>query len=788
VPVLGIDLRPRLVHGHLGLEDEPVEVEDDCLEVHHCLPLYPMPGSILGSAVRRREDPRLVTGAGRYVDDVPVVGCLHMAFVRSPYAHATLDAVDPSAAVNAPGVVAVYSAQDLGLRPRLANGFIDEALARPPLAEGRVRFVGDLVAAVVADTRAHAADAALLVEVDYGPLPVVATPEAAAAEGAPLLFPDHGSNVAFTVGSSADGDVLAGAEVVVRQRMTNQRLAPVPLETNAVLAIPEADRLTVYCSTQSPFQVRDAIADALGMNEADVRCIAPDVGGGFGAKIAVYPEQVVVAAAARRIGRPVKYIETRSENLLAMNQGRAQVQDVEIGACRDGTLVGLRVRVISDAGAYPEQGAILPMLTAQMASGVYRFPAIDFESTSYATNTTPTAAYRGAGRPEAAALVERAMDLLAAELNIDPAALRRKNLIGSGEFPYTTPTGANYDSGDYARALDEALRMAGYDDLRAEQRRRREAADPRRLGVGLSCYVEVTAVGSPTEFAEAGVTPEGRFVVKVGTANHGQGHETAFAMVAADRLGVPMDQVDVVEGDTDRVARGDGTSGSRSLQLGGSAVVEACLALVERARDVAARLLEAAADDIEARDGGFGVVGVPGRVVSWIELAHAEPELKAEADFFGDQTYPFGAHVSVVEVDGDTGEVRLLRHIAVDDCGTIVNPKLAEGQVHGGIAQGVAQALFEEVIYDADANPRTASLLDYSVPTANELPRFETGHTSTPTPNNPLGAKGIGESGTIGSTPATWNAVIDALAADGVRHIEMPATPERVWRALHPNA
>lgn len=743
-----------------------------------------MPGSILGSAVRRREDPRLVTGTGNYVDDVPAPGCLHAAFVRSPYAHATIRAIDTGSAAAASGVAAVYTALDLDLRPRLANGFIADTLARPPLAAGRVRFVGDMVVAVMAETRAQAVDAAQLVEVDYEPLPVVATVEQAAADRPPLLFPDHGSNVAFEVASTADGDVLEAADVVVRQRMLNQRLAAVPLETNAVLAVPEGGRLTVHCSTQSPFQVRDAIADALGVSEDDVRCIAPDVGGGFGAKIAVYPEHVVVAAAAKRLGRPVKFVETRSENMVAMTHGRAQVQDVELGARRDGTLVGLRVRVMADAGAYPEQGAILPMLTGQMASGVYRIPAIDFDARSYATNTTPVASYRGAGRPEATALVERAMDLLAAELRMDPAELRRKNLLPPEEFPYTTPTGATYDSGDYARALDEALRLAGYKELRAEQRRRRDAGHPCRLGIGLSCYVEVTALGSPTEFAAAEVTSDGRFIVKVGTTANGQGHETAFAMVAAEQLSVPMELIDVVEGDTDRVARGDGTSGSRSLQLGGSAVVEACAALIERAKDVAARLLEADAADIEARDGGFGVVGVPGRVVTWTELAQAEPDLSGQADFFGETTYPFGAHVAVVEVDGDTGEVRLLRHVAVDDCGTIINPKLAEGQVQGGIAQGAAQALFEEVVFDGEGNPRSASLLDYSVPTMNELPLFETAHTVTPTPNNPLGAKGIGESGTIGSTPAVWNAVIDALAADGVRHLDMPATPEKVWRAL----
>ena len=744
-----------------------------------------MPGSILGSAVKRREDPRLVTGRGRYVDDVPVDRCLHAAFVRSPFAHATLGPVDATAAGAAPGVVAVLTAADLALRPRLAFAVLPEELARPPLAEGRVRFVGDAVALVVAETRAQAVDAAALVEVEYDPLPVLAGVEASATEGAPLLFPDHGSNLAFEAGSPAAEDILAEAEVVVRQRMLNQRLAAVPMEGTAVLAIPEDDRLTVYCSTQSPFQVRDAIADALGMDEDAVRCIAPDVGGGFGAKIAVYPEHVVVAAAARRLGRPVKHVETRSENLVAMNQGRAQLQDVELGARRDGTLVGLRVRVLADAGAYPEQGAILPMFTMQMASGAYRIPAVDFVARSYVTNTTPVAAYRGAGRPEAAALVERAMDLLAAELGVDPVELRRRNLVAPDEFPHTTATGATYDTGDYGRALDEALRMSGYEELRAEQRQRRAAGDPRRLGIGVACYVEVTAVGSPTEFAEAELVEGGRIVVKVGTANHGQGHETAFAMVAAEHLGVPYDAIDVVEGDTGRVARGDGTSASRSLQLGGSAVVEASALLVERAQEVAARLLEADAGDVERRAGGFGVVGVPGRTVSWAEIAAAEPNLSAESDFFlTDSTYPFGAHVCVVEVDSDTGGVRVLRHVAVDDCGTVINPLLAEGQVHGGIAQGIAQAIYEEVIHDADGNPRTATLLDYTVPTANELPAFETAHTVTPTSNNPLGAKGIGESGTIGSTPAAWNAVLDALADAGVRHLDMPLTPERVWRAL----
>ena len=738
------------------------------------------------SAVRRREDPRLITGRGRYVDDIVVAGTLHAAFARSPLAHARIAGVDCAAAAALPGVVAVYTAADLGLRPRQAFAVLAEELGRPPLAASVVRFVGDAVAVVVAASREAAADGALLVAVEYEAEPVLATPEAAAREGAPLLFPEHGSNLAFEVatGNPDAGDALEGAEVVVRQRMTNQRLAAVPMEGNAVLVVPEGERLTVYTSTQSPFQVRDAIADALGLAEDRVRCVAPDVGGGFGAKIAVSAEQVVVAAAAHRLVRPVKWVETRSEGMLAMNQGRGQVQDVELGARRDGSLVGLRARVVADAGAYPAQGAFLPYLTAQMASGCYRIPRIDFEARSYATNTTPTAAYRGAGRPEAAAMVERAMDLLAVKLEIDPVELRRRNLLRPEDFPYPTPTHAEYDSGDYGRALDRALAMAGYDGLRAEQRRRRAAGERLLLGVGVGCYVEVTAVGSPTEFARIEVGAGGELTVRVGTADHGQGHQTAYADLAAGTLGVPAEQVVVVEGDTDAVTRGDGTQASRSLQLGGSAVAEAGNRLLERAREVAGHLLEVGSQDLEPGAGGLQVRGVPGRFVTWAQLAAAEPGLAGEADFFGEPTYPFGCHVAVVEVDSETGHVRLDRHVAVDDCGRVLNPVLAAGQVHGGIAQGVAQALWEEIVYDAEGNPRTASLLDYGIPTANELPAFETAHTETPSPHNPLGVKGVGESGTIGATPAVWNAVVDALAHLGVRHLDMPLTPDRVWAAL----
>jgi carbon-monoxide dehydrogenase large subunit len=743
-----------------------------------------MPGSILGNAVRRREDPRLITGAGRFVDDRTPEDCLHAAFVRSPLAHARIGSIDTAAASEALGVVAVFTAADLGLRPQLAFPLIDEVFARPPLAADVVRFAGDPVAVVLATSRAGAADAAQLVEVDYDRLPVVASLAAAAADGAPVLFPEAGTNMAFAF-DTGEADTLEGAAVVVRQRMFNQRLAPVPLEGNAVLAVPDGEGLTLYVSTQHPFQLRDSVAGALGLPEHAVRCIVEDVGGGFGAKTFAQAEHIVVAAAARRLGRPVKFVETRSENFVAMKHGRAQLQEVAIGATADGRLTGIEITALQDAGAYPEGGAALPILTGQMTPAVYAFPRARFVGHSYATNTTPTGYYRGAGRPEATAAVERAMDLLAAELNLDPAELRRRNLVPAGDFPYTTPSNVIYDSGDYKAALEQALTLAGYDELREEQGRRRQAGERSLLGIGLACYVEITAPMTFTEYGEVELLEDGRFQAKTGTMGTGQGHATTFAMIVADRLGVPVEAVDVLEGDTGRVPRGEGTSGSRSMQLGGSALAAAAGELLERAKEQAARLLEADPADLEPVEGGLGVKGVPGRAVSWSQLAALHPGLRAESDFFSEgSTFPFGAHVAAVEVDGETGEVRFLKYVAVDDCGTVLNPLLAEGQVHGGIAQGIAQALFEEVTYDDMGTPRTTTLLDYSVPTCNEMPPLVLGRLETPTPNNPLGAKGIGESGTIGSTPAVWNAVIDALAHLGVRHIDMPCSPDRVWRAI----
>jgi carbon-monoxide dehydrogenase large subunit len=748
-------------------------------------------GSPLGASLRRREDPRLITGQSRFVDDLPPEGGLHAAFVRSPVAHGRIRDLDLEPARRLPGVVTALSAQDLGLPSRLAFAVVPEVFARPPLAVDLVRFVGEAVAVVVAETRAAAVDAAEAVLVDYERLPAVVGPLEAASESAPLLFPEHGSNLAFEVAFGDDTDPLAGAEVVIRGRFRNQRLAAVPIEPNAVLAAPdhEGKGLVLWASTQSPFQVRDFVADCLGLDESAVRCVAPDVGGAFGSKLPTYPEQAVVAELARRLGRSVRWIETRSESFLALAQGRGQIQHVELGAERQGRLCGLRVELLADAGAYPGQGAFLPFLTGQMLAGPYRLPRIQFHARSYATNSTPTAAYRGAGRPEATALLERAMDLLASELRMDPVQLRRSNLIPPQDFPHETVTGASYDSGAYEEALDKALELAGYERLRTEQRQRREAGDRRQLGIGLSCYVEVTALGSPTEYASIEARPEGGLLVLAGTASHGQGHETTYAQIAAGALGTTPDTIQVVQGDTGRVPRGDGTSSSRSVQLAGSAVLLAAAELLERARGLAGELLEADRDDVVTVPEGLAVRGAPGSALSWGQLALAaqergEPPLRAQSDVFAEPSYPFGTHLAVAEVDVETGEACLVRHVAVDDCGTVVNPLLADGQVHGGVAQGVGQALYEEVIQDADGNPLTASLLDYLIPSANEMPPLETARTVTPSPNNALGAKGIGESGTIGATPAVQNAVIDALAHLGVRHVDMPLTPERIWRSI----
>lgn len=731
----------------------------------------------LGGAVRRREDPRLVTGAGLYTDDVRRDGGLHAVFVRSTFAHARITNFDVATAVRMPGVLGVFRADDLGLEPVDALGALR--------ASEPARFVGDAIAVVVAETRAQAVDAAASVLVDYQPLPVVVDPEAALAPGATVIHPDRGDNLAFA-GELGDEGALSGAEVIVRGRFLNQRLAGVPIEANAVLAEPDGEGgIRMWVSTQVPFSVRMDVASAVGLPESKVRVIAPDVGGGFGAKLMTYPEQSVLGALALKLDRPVRWFEFRSENMVAMTHGRGQIQDVALGATREGKLVGLQVAVIGDAGAYPGLGAILSFTTGQMSSGVYDIPKIRFSTRVAITNTTVMSAYRGAGRPEAASLIERAMDMLAAELGMDPAELRRRNMI-TGPFPHTTATEVTYDSGDYRRALEMALEAAGYDELRREQKARRDIGDRLQLGIGIGAYVEMTAVPPPSESASARVELDGTIVVSTGTTSTGQGHETAYAQLAAAFLGVPIELVRVVQSDTAKVGTGRGTFGSRSLQLGGSAIRGACVALVELAREEAARRLEAGAEDIvRFDDGRFGVSGVPGSALSWADLASSEVALVAEHDFTqDDQSYSFGCHVAVAEVDVETGDARLVRHVAVDDCGTILNLMLVEGQVHGGVAQGASQALYEEFVYDADGNPLTTSLIDYAIPGIGDLPWIETLHMETPTPLNPLGAKGIGESGTTGSTPAVQNAVIDALAHLGVRHIDMPMHPMRVWEAI----
>jgi len=767
-------------------------------------PVTTLPPSMFGVAALRSEDPRFLTGRGRYIENLPIEGALRAVFARSIMPHARLNGVEVARARAMPGVAGVLTAADLDLARMPPSGNVEGATGtlegpfeREVLARDVVRFVGEPIALVVADTLAHAEDAAELVSGNYEQLPAVIDVEAALADDAPLLWPGHGSNVASSSSVSWDDDVFAEADVVVRSRFVNQRVAPVPMEGNAIAVGPHGDgTYTAWVSTQIPFDVRDDLAGALDVDVAAVRTIAPDVGGGFGAKLQVYPEYLVVAAAAARLGRPIRWIESRSEGMLALTHGRAQVQHVEIGARRDGTIVGLRADLIADMGAYPI-GAFLPNTTQEMLSGVYVIPRIASRSRSVVTNATPVAPYRGAGRPEATALIERAIDLMATELGMDPVDVRRKNLIPPEVFPYRTATGTVYDVGDYERPLGEALRLAGYGALRAEQAARRERRDHLALGVGVATYVEITSFSSK-EFASVEVHADGAVTVVTGTSPHGQGHETAFAQLASGVLGVELEAIRVVHSDTGLVKRGAGTWGSRSLQAGGSSVFERAGEVLAKAQVLAAHLLEADADDLEAAGGGggFAVRGAPERAISLGELAAAaaepsrlppgmQPGLQAEGVYREPtSTFPFGAHMAVVEVDTQTGEVRLVRHVAVDDCGRVLNPALVEGQVHGGLAQGIAQALFEEVRYDDDANPVTSNLTTYAMPTAAELPHFETMRTETPTPVNPLGAKGIGESATIGSTPAVQNAVIDALAPWGVTHLDLPLTSERVWLAL----
>jgi carbon-monoxide dehydrogenase large subunit len=752
----------------------------------------------LGTRVLRVEDPKFLTSGGVYVDDLRdprLDGAGHVTYVRSVVAHATFT-VDTSAAAGAPGVLGVFTAADfadLDLPP-LPMGFLPPTMPRPWLATDVVRYVGEPVAAIVTESRYDGEDAAELVSVDYEQLTAVVDPRDAARDET-LLFPAAGGNTVLSFELGEPAGLFDGCEVVLRQDIHNQRVAPAPLEVrSSACAWESADgggRLTFWASTQNPHDARNVIAQALGIEQDRVHFIAPDVGGGFGAKFGVSNEDLVIAVLSQRLNRPMRWTESRTENLLSMGHGRAQHQTVEIGGTRDGTVQAYSLTVLQDSGAYPHFGAVLPFMTQTMATGVYDISKVAVRTRSVVTNTSSVVAYRGAGRPEATAAIERAIDLYATEIGMDPADVRRKNLLPPEVFPFTTPAGAVYDSGEYAKALDAVLDAADYPALRAEQQRRRAAGERSLLGIGLSSYVEITAgPEAGSEFARINVRPDGTAIVYTGTSPHGQGHATSFAMLASDELGIPVERITVVHGDTDLVARGGGTGGSRSLQLGGAAVHQGALEAVEKARESAADLFEAAPGDIvlDKGRGGFHVAGSPDEVRSWAEVAasvDADQGLIVDTDFnAAGATFPFGAHLAVVEVDADTGQTRLVRIVTVDDAGPVINPVIVEGQRHGGIAQGASQALFEEVLYDEDGNPQSTNFADYAFPSAAELPDFELLPMETRSPMNPLGVKGIGEAGTIGATPAVQNAVVDAVAHLGVRHIDMPTTSERVWRAV----
>jgi aerobic carbon-monoxide dehydrogenase large subunit len=750
------------------------------------------PGSILGTRVTRTEDPGLLVGGARYLADLQLDNRLHAVFVRSEVAHGELGEIHVDDAIAMPGVVEVLTATELGVKAHHGFAPVHGDFKRPPLAVGRVRFVGEPIAVVLAETFAQGVDAAQAIWADIEPLDVVVTAEDAFADGATDVFAAHESNEAQVFADDAPVEFGSG-ERVVRGRYVNQRMAVVPMEPDCAAAEvdPATGRVTLWVSNQMPHLVHGQFCSALGLETSNVRVVTPQVGGGFGGKAGLHSEYVVVGACALRTGRPVQWVPTRSEDMVSLPHSRGQVQHVELGCRDDGTFTGLRIRLLGDAGAYPTVGAYLPGGTRRMAQGTYRFDAIQCDVAVAVTNTTQMGAYRGAGRPEATAMLERAVDQAALELGIDPIEIRKRNLLTNDVFPFTTLTGNTYDSGDYTLPLDRAAEVVGYEALRAEQAARRTAGDTTLLGIGVASYVEITAGGGPSEFGAIDIHPDGSATVFAGTQSHGQGHQTAYAMLVSDQTGIPVDRIRLVDGDTDAVRTGGGTGGSRSLQLGGSAVRGATEVMVEQAKQVAARMLEADVADIvvDVAAGTIGVAGVPAQALTWDQVAstaadHGEP-LRGEFDFVQQgATFPFGAHIAVVEVDRDTGFVRLVRHVAVDDCGTVVNPLLVEGQQHGGVAAGVGQALLEAVGFDSDGNPITSNMADYAIPSAAELPMFEVISTETPTPLNPLGAKGIGEAATIGATPAVQNAVIDALAHLGVRHIDLPCTPQRVWHTI----
>lgn len=738
-----------------------------------------------GARIKRIEDPRLLTGRGTFVDNLSVPDPWHAAVVRSPHAHARVRGI------SAPRSVEVITARDLGETVLLPGDIEGGAVARHPVLAGdRVCYIGQPVALVIGRTLQEAADAAGDVEIDYEPLPANVDAEQAMRPDAPLLHPRLATNVVYGERwrRGAGPRAFARAAVTISQRIHHQRVAAVSLEGRAVLAVPpQGDErpFTVWSSTQMPHALRDELEVLLPLDGRPLRVVAPDVGGGFGAKINIYPEEILIPLLALRLGRPLKWVESRREHLLATSHGRSQYADVRIAASRHGEICGLRLRVVADVGAYLlSTTAEVPTLTLQMATGPYDIRNVEVELLEVYTNKVPTGAYRGAGRPEATFYLERALDILAAELRIDPPEIRRRNFIPPDRFPYRAASGAVYDSGNYAGALDRALQASSYAGWRQRQVHARGAG--RSLGIGLASYVETCTFGADVSRIE--LDAQGRVAVYTGTSPHGQGGATGLAQIVADALGIDVQQVSVVHGDTALIREGEGTAGSRTLVVGGSAVYRAAQALRRKVLLRAARRLEARVEDLVLADGRVFVAGVPARGVSLGELVagRGRKVLSANGQFtVRGATFPFGTHVTMVEVDPDTGAVRLLQHVAVDDCGRVINPLLVEGQIHGGVAQAIGQALCEELRYDDAGQLLTGSLLDYAIPRAATVPHIVTLRTETPSPRNPLGAKGVGEAGTIGATPAIVNAVIDALAPFGVRHLDMPLTPGKIWAAIH---
>ena len=769
-----------------------------------------------GSSIKRREDPKLITGQGNYVDDIKLFGMLHAMIVRSPHAHARIRNIDTSRARNHPGVVAVFTGMELQEQlGSLPVGWLLPDIKtppHPPMAVDTVRFAGEAVAAVIADNPATAADAAGMVEVDYEPLPAVVNPEETTWSGAPLIHQDAPNNIAWEweVGG---GDIEAAAnqsEVRVSQRIIQQRLIPNAMEGRGVVVDYNSgsNQLTLWTSTQIPHLVKLLLSLVTGHPEHQLRVIAPDVGGGFGSKICLYAEEIIMLVLAKQVKRPVKWVETRQENYVATNHGRDHVQDLEILGNRDGTINGIRATVYANMGAHLSTFApLIPSyLFGLMLVGTYNISNISCKVYGTFTTTTPVDAYRGAGRPEATFILERMVDMFAQEIGMDPADVRRKNLIPPFENGHTIATGVSYDSGNYEAAFDRALEMIDYQNFRQEQQRARQ--EGRYLGIGISSYVEIcgaapsaiaTALGAQAglwESALVRVHHTGKVTVYTGSSAHGQGHETTFSQLVASELGIPMDDIDVIHGDTSQVQFGTGTFGSRSAAVGGSAIHVSVEKIKDKAKKLAAHLLEAAEADMVYEDGRLFVRGAPSNAKSFGEIALAinmasslpegmEPGLEATSYFDpGNFTWPFGAHAAVVEIDPDTGEVKILRYVAVDDVGNVINPMIVDGMVHGGVAQGIGQALQEEAIYDDNGQLLTGSMMDYAIPTADVLPSFEMDRTVTPTLVNPLGIKGAGETGTIAASPTIINAVVNALAPFGVKHIDMPVKPERVWRAI----